>query len=273
MLRAGSDLVGQNTGAVIGAILAGPGGAAVGATAGWAMTRIAGVVIDMAQRDLSRRETARVGAVAVLAATRIQASLDKGRQARNDGFFQDSPTGRPPADEILEGTLLKAKAEHEERKLPFLANLLANIAFDDTLTAEAANHLLMMYERLTYRKLCILALLHLRDIAPDNCPLLYDGDYGIGRALLVGPDATAALQETYELYHLGLAVCATGQPDWSGDPSKCHSLLEWINITPNLLRLTVLGRHYSRVLGVADIPNEDVQRIAMLFAPLPNADN
>src|ERR1700741_1692038 len=83
-----------------------------------------------ANRFLADREKARVGFVYGLAAQEIKRRLDRGEHLRTDGFFELDITDRAPADEIAEAVLIAAQREHEERKLPYIAKLLAFVAFE-----------------------------------------------------------------------------------------------------------------------------------------------
>jgi hypothetical protein len=77
---------------------------------------------------------------------------------RADEFFCEQPNERSSAEEIAEGVLLAAQREHEERKLKFYSNLLANIAFRNDIDRALANALVKQAERMSYRQLCLLAL-------------------------------------------------------------------------------------------------------------------
>ena len=75
-----------------------------------------------------------------------------------DGFFEPDITDRSPADEIAEAVLIAAQREHEEQKLPYIANLLAFVAFESRIDRGMANYLIKLASFLTYRQLCILEL-------------------------------------------------------------------------------------------------------------------
>jgi hypothetical protein len=49
---------------------------------------------------------------------------------------------------------MAAQREFEERKIIFLGNLVANIAFDDSITRPLANQLISI----SYRQMCIMSL-------------------------------------------------------------------------------------------------------------------
>jgi hypothetical protein len=55
--------------------------------------------------------------------------------------------------------LLAAKQDYEEKKLPYYANLLANIAFQAHVDQITANALLKLAERLSYRQLSYISLM------------------------------------------------------------------------------------------------------------------
>jgi len=108
---------------------------------------------DIYQRFLSEQERIRIGGVITYATINIQKKLDNGLMPRNDGFFgihsvergacTEIPfVDRPAAEEILEGVLLLSQKEYEEKKIPFLGNLLVNFAFDTRVDRSMANMLI-----------------------------------------------------------------------------------------------------------------------------------
>lgn len=78
-------------------------------------------------------------------------------EIRQDDFF-NKINERSTADEILEGILLSAQREHQEKKVQFYGNLIANIAFDPSIDREQANFLIKLDESLSYRQICLLSL-------------------------------------------------------------------------------------------------------------------
>lgn len=92
------------------------------------------------------------------AISRMKERLDGGDTPRQDGFFDRDFTGRSPAEEVFEGVFLRAKNESEEKKSPFLANLVASVAFDSAISVEMANYFIKLAEKLTYRQYCLVAL-------------------------------------------------------------------------------------------------------------------
>ena len=163
MIRMGAELaggaVGPAAGTVIGSFLLGPVGAAVGGSIGTAATMaVKAVGHELSSRVLSPREQARVGSVFALAATEIIERCQNGENVRSDGFFDTSDSGRSDAEEVWESTLLKTQREAEEKKLPYMAHLLASLAFDTNISAAMAHQMIKIAEAMTYRQLCILQL-------------------------------------------------------------------------------------------------------------------
>ena len=92
-----------------------------------------GAVLDeLGSRAVGAFERRRQVTAATAAAHRIKALFDAGEQVRSDGFFDETPTGRSMFEELAEGVMLAAQREHEERKVPYLGNLIANLAFSSS---------------------------------------------------------------------------------------------------------------------------------------------
>ena len=54
--------------------------------------------------------------------------------------------------------MFSAQREHEENKLKYYGNLVANIAFDKTISREQANQLVSLAQKLSYRQIKLLNL-------------------------------------------------------------------------------------------------------------------
>jgi hypothetical protein len=170
----GAELTG---GAIAGAasafLLSGPPGVVPGAVAGGCAPLlkrgIIRVVDDIAERFVSQREKIRMGGLINYSANKIKEKLADGEMLRDDGFIELSPTGhpacteipiieRPPVEEVIEGILLAVQREHEENKLRFIGNLIANICFDSTIDIAQANWLLKFAKKISFRQMCVLSL-------------------------------------------------------------------------------------------------------------------
>ena len=207
LIAAATDIVGAATGATIGQILSGPAGAAAGGAYG-AMARIMlqDVALDFTYRSLGEREEARVGAAIFYFAEKYQEKLDAGERPRQDGFFDDTPDDRAPAKELFEATLLAAQREHQERKLRFFGNLMANIAFHSEIDRAQANHLIKLAEDLSYRQLCLLALFP----QPTQSRLdLRKQKFGYEGIRIAPVELLSLLQEIYALHARNLLTGTT----------------------------------------------------------------
>lgn len=145
-------LPGSITAALIGAA-GGPVTAVLGALTG---TVLGEVGADVISRVLSPRQERRVGTVllAASAAFTEQEQLH-GRTVRDDGFFEDDTA---PGAEFVEGVLLSAKDSFEERKAPYLGNLIASVAFDTGVDAGTANYALRLAEGLSWTEFLVLGV-------------------------------------------------------------------------------------------------------------------
>jgi hypothetical protein len=152
-----AEIVGASTGAVIG-LQAGADPvltAAVGATIAQTLKTVGE---EIQERLVAPRERHRLTQVASLVVKKIKEKYDSGATPRADTFFDATTQHRAPAEEIFDGTFLAVQRDHEEKKLELYANLLSNIAFDSTVSAQFGNHLLALTSRLTYRQLTMIAL-------------------------------------------------------------------------------------------------------------------
>ena len=163
LISKGAELAGgaagPAVGMVIGSFLAGPAGTAVGGTVGTAATMaVKAIGHDLSSRLLSPREQLRVGGVYTLAAGEIVERCGNGERVRDDGFFGTGGGERSDAEEVWESTLQKSQREAEEKKLTYMAHLLANLAFNTEISAAMAHQMTKAAESMTYRQLCILHL-------------------------------------------------------------------------------------------------------------------
>lgn len=158
IIEKGSEIGGSAAGAAIGLAIAGPigaiGGAVVGPLVASAFRKVG---LEISEKIMGPREQARVGATYSIALDKISNLLKSGKQVRGDGFFLKMENDRSKSETILEGTLLKARNEYEEKKVKFYSNLLANLSFDYSISFDKGNTLLRILEQLSYRQITILA--------------------------------------------------------------------------------------------------------------------
>ncbi|WP_422190596.1 hypothetical protein [Methanoregula sp.] len=236
-------------GAVIGGCIAGPIGAGVGAVGGKLVEDLftrAGMEID--KRYLSHRESARIGIAAAYAITRIDINQKSNLQLRTDNFFiKDKITERSVADEILEGTLLAAKNEYEEKKLKYYGNLVANIAFHSDIDHYHSNYLLRIGERLSYRQLCILDLFKFKSHyqLSQNVSFLFKK---------LTQNEMVIFREIEELKILNL-LGSSNESLMGGNAAG--------NLTPALLELTETGKVLHSLMNLDEIDKFEIDSIAV----------
>jgi hypothetical protein len=265
----GAELVGSAAGEAISFFASCPLEAAGAVAAGVTVARLLAVVSDFAFRQLSRREKVRVGAGIAFAAKKISKYLQEGRAPRNDGFFDPDTTGRSQSDEILEGVLLKCKNEPEEKKLHFIGNIYANVAFAPGLSIGEANHILRSAEEVTYRQMCVLSLLLQKDYIhslPDLA--LRQGFSFITREFPQHPrehELVSLFQEVFELYNRGLVL-------FRGKNGQRLTLARWTDVQPDRLQISKVGARQASVMGLEEMPRDDLDSVLSLLSESQDID-
>lgn len=255
ILEAGADIVGGTSGVASGLVLAGLPGAFAGAAAGPA---VASVMKDVIHRVLSRREEKRVGGVFLAASAAYEELLADGETLRSDGFFDSGAGNRSSAEEVFEGVLLAAKVEHQERKIPHLGYLMANIAFDASLDAGLANWAITTAEDLTWTQFVLLSAIGRKKQFP-----LPDEEYG--RQL-----------GTWNAWgvHSQLADLGITRREMVGAPSRKTQRMELpiFNYNMRELELRQSGLLLHHLLWLDRIPDADVAAVVASLE-VPSVDN
>lgn len=152
-MQGASALIGTVGGVVTELAVGGGLGALVGPTFGQIMSNVGS---DVAARMLSASEERRISQVVVQATGSLAVKVHvDGEQIRTDGFFGEEASD---GEQIIEGVLLAARDAYEERKLPHIADMLANIAVTPTIDRASASYLVEISKRLTWRELEVLAI-------------------------------------------------------------------------------------------------------------------
>lgn len=238
----GGSLAGSLAGATVGAV-AGPLGIVAGALLGTAAEQAIIVVgNEIKDRILSKRESQRVGIVYQIAGEKINANIEAGKLIRDDGFFEDEEGNRAPGEEILEGILLVAQREYEEKKLKYLGNLYANIVFEKEISPQNANALIKVAESLTYRQLCAIRVIVLFQDLPAN--QLKKTAY----RRVSGTNNISIVSEIFDLYQKSLL----GSSD---------AILSAAGINPSKLRVVGNGAWLYKLMELHTIPRDDLLEI------------
>jgi hypothetical protein len=253
LFQGGADIAGASVGAAIG-LVGGPpgalGGAAAGAVAGRVLSRVGA---DLQRRFLGPREGVRVGAAAAFAAAEIEAQLESGNQIRQDGFFGEDDAGRAPADEVLEGVLLKARDAYQEKKVRHIGILFGRVAFEPGVSPASANQLIELASQLTYRQLVLMAIL----ISEADRQSMRKGDYRDDPKAIaaLGLNGRSALTEAYDLYRRGLITDAKG--------------VAWISVAdvnPAQSQLQGSGAVLAQLIGLDQVSDTDRQEVIGLLS-------
>ena len=155
-IEAGIDMSGSIGGTIAGVALGGPAGGLAGAIAG---TGLVHILKDVAHRTLSRRERQRVGALYIHALDAMNVIREAGGTVRQDDFWVSTGTYTSPGQQVIEGVLIAAQREPQERKLEFMGTLLARVAFEPEITADTAAYMIRTAEELTWQQYVLLALI------------------------------------------------------------------------------------------------------------------
>lgn len=155
LVQSGIEIAGAAASSAIGFFAAGPFSAACAGAFG---VLLAKSLAQEADKAMSAREQQRVGSVAAFAIARIAERLANGDGPRSD-FFAPTTAFQSDGAQLLEGVLLKARDEYEERKLYHLGCFYGNLVFAKV-SVSVASLLIKTFERLTYRQLVLLALIH-----------------------------------------------------------------------------------------------------------------
>ena len=228
-----------------GLILAGPEGALVGGAAGSSLTMaLRWLGREMSSRLLGPREEQRLGYVYTVAAAEIAERIKSGEHVRQDGFFGTSRSGRSDGEEVWESILMKSQREPEEKKLPYMAYLLANLAFEPGVGAHMAHQITKTAEQLSYRQLCILKLIMAKekyDLRENNYRKA-DGGFP--------PELYQLFYEYFDLHNRGYIHSGTG------------TMLGLTDVNPSAVTVQGLGIVTFQLMRLDQIPEADILLIA-----------
>ena len=251
LIKTGAEIAGSAAGATIGFFTAGPAGAALGGATGPLLAyTFSHLGAEMRRRQLGPREELRIGATFAFAAERIKQKLANGEQVRQDGFFQKQPDQRAGAEEILEGALLAARQEYEEKKIRFYGNLIANICFHPEIDRATANLLISLGQHLSYRQMALLAL-----FAQKERFGLRDDDYR--NESITDPAKIGLLQEIYDLFSKNM-LNAQG----SKSPTLIGGILA---VHPAKMNVQGMGYTLYNLMELHELNTQDLSQISEIL--------
>jgi len=248
LINAGSDLAGGAVGGALGFFAGGPVGAAALGAGGILASKALGYVgNELSVRLLGPREKARIGATLALAAQEICDRIKKGETIRSDGFFDENNSGRSNAEELAESVLLKSQREPEEKKIPLLAHLLANISFSAEISVALGEQMIKATDSLTYRQLCILRLAAIKQGSQ-----LRKADYRENKSFT--RDLYQLLHECFELYNRGFISFGN------------NAILGMTDMNPSAMTIQGLGVDIHNWMQLWQIPADDIAPVAAILS-------
>ena len=240
--------IGATAGAGIGLVLAGPAGAAIGSIAGTAIEKtVARVGKEIKERCLSNSENRKIGSVYENSLIKIDSNFKAGMLLRTDDFFDADTDDRSSAEEVLEATLFAAQRESEEKKLPYLANLYANIIFDETASRPMANQLIKIASEISYRQIVILSVIGRYNYGMMQIPLRSQ----VFRGFDDYSDMSIAA-EIFDLYRMSLLISRT-------------AILDAASFTPSLLVMNGMGELLFRYMELQSASADEVEQEIIVF--------
>ncbi|GAA2587741.1 hypothetical protein GCM10010399_17180 [Dactylosporangium fulvum] len=201
------------------------------------------VLDDIGERMLSKREQRRVKTVVTHAARSIKQRWVEGHDLREDGFFAADTDSRSFFEEITEGVLLAAQREYQERKLPYLGNLIANVAYTPNIDRASANWAVRTASELGWTQYMLLST--------------------VGRESISLPDVEIGKSNQnwhswsihHELHDLSWTRSLVGAP-----PLQTESLrLTKINTNAAAMRLNSGGTLLFHLLELNEVPLQELE--------------
>lgn len=139
--------------------------------------------------------------------------------------------------------MIKCKNEYQEKKIKFIASIFANVLFDDTISSDNANQILITAERFSYRKLCLLSLIGNKSVM--NKFQLRTARYRDNSNFVDSVDLDLVLQDYFELSNSGLIASSESAMAFPCD------------VTPGLVFLTPMGKKYFDLMSLNEIVEEE----------------
>lgn len=236
-----SSTAGATVGTAIGTMVAGPLGAIGGALAGTVLEKgLQRIGNEIKSRVLSPKEESRIGTVYTYAVQKMDNNIRAGMHIRTDAFFEVADGERSANEEILEGILLAAQKEYEEKKLKYLGNLYANLAFTETVDSRMANMLIKIASELTFRQYVILYVVSMFQ-KPECATMPRKEPY----ELLLGVKMTTIATEFYDLYRCTLL-------------HSSEALLDAAAINPSKLTLVGYGSLMFELMELNEIDGDAI---------------
>ena len=145
---------------------------------------------------------------------------------------------------MAEAVLLRSQREAEEKKLPYVAHLLASIAFDPGISAAMAHQLVKASEQLTYRQLCLLRLSAVKEA------------FGLRKTDYRQQGGHFSIELIQVLYEC-LDLYTRGFVNFGGSVAFGPT-----DVNPGMMMAQGLGAHLHNAMQLATIPISDIEAVA-----------
>lgn len=228
------------------------GVAAEAFTGGVSLGALGVIATEMMNRALSKKQEKRVNDLNRLGRTLTQQKINNGDSIRNDGFFDQVDGQSSSAEEIFEGVFFVAMNSYQEKKIPHLAHLLTNIAFDESCKRHDADRFLRLAESLSFNQFVIMKLFYENE----------NNKYGLKNSNYVSDTSTSDSTETilslsYSLLNNGLIRL----------PSEGRIILitDARAITPSIMEISRAGERFYKLLSLDSIDDSEVLEIVNLL--------
>jgi hypothetical protein len=243
LIETGAEITGGLMGSILGVYLAGPTGLVIGGVGGPLLSKaLRSIGTEMKQRLLGPREEIRIGAVYTFALAKIKENFENSKQIRTDDFFDKKGNNRSGAEEILEGIVITAQKEYQEKKVKYIGNLYANICITGLVSKEQANQFIKFCNILSYRQFILLQLLN------ENNGKGFSNE---SEERVKQFDINIELRELHQLGLIGFMVWQRDEPKYS--------------IKKKTLKITESGAFFCQMLSLDEIPRNELETINILL--------
>lgn len=199
------------------------------------------------QRNLTRRQEARVGSMMWFALQQFEWNRKEGLQIRTDGFFVEQPDDRAAAEEVIEAVILASQQEYAEKKLQLYGRLLANIIFRQDIDRALAQQLTSCLQQLTYRQLCFVSLIL------THRAILHSEVRGIRRSKEDNLLQETIKLEVYDLIHRGI-ILNNGASGFRPEYVEFYSLY-----------LSKFGGLMAELTGLREVMSDDKTKLLKML--------
>lgn len=206
---------------------------------------------DYINRQLSKVEEDRVTRSLNHIKSGISAKIAKGAEV-NSKFFDNNQSNRAPSVEICEGVLQKCKLEYEELKIPFISNIFVEAPFISEYSASEIFYRLTIAEKLTYRQLCILAMINNNTIVDSLRKIDYVEGYK-------SSSLRSLLAEILDLNSLGLIE------NYDRNQKRSFGFSGILSIVPYNLKLTKSGKRQYELMDLSMIDLNHIDELMKML--------